>query len=119
VTHAQRTEEPAEIAHGIDQANGRRCRGVAQKLGEHGTESRMERVIRTTYYDEEDDGERHVRSRADGEKKAQAAEQHGSSGVPTALASAVGMPTVQLLGEEASQVRQGGEQRHLQIALAG
>src|SRR3981081_218415 len=98
VTQDQRTQEPAKVADGIDQADRRRCRRLAQKLSRHSPESWMERIIRGTHHGEANDRERHVRSRADGEKQRQSAKEHGSSGMPAALSCSIGMPPVKLLG---------------------
>jgi len=79
----------------------------------------MERIIRATYHGEENDREGHVLSRADGEKKPEAAEQHGDGGMPAAFPGSVGMPSVQLLSQKARQVRQGSKKCHSQVALSG
>src|SRR5713226_5951486 len=39
--------------------------------------------------------------------------------MPAAFPRAVGMPSVQLLGQEARQVRQGGQKRDFHVALTG
>src|ERR1700687_1834786 len=94
VAHDQRTQEPAKVAHGIDKADGRSCRRLAQKLSWHSPESGMERIIRGTHQGAETDRDRKVRSRADGEKKRQPAEQHRNSCMPATLAASIGMPSV-------------------------
>jgi hypothetical protein len=44
--------------------------------------------------------------------------EKGSCGMPPALAGLVGMPAIQLLGDEACRVRQSCEQGYSQIALS-
>src|SRR5258708_34062968 len=39
--------------------------------------------------------------------------------MPAAFPRAVGMPSVQVLGQEARQVRQGGQKRDFHVALTG
>src|SRR5580704_5102060 len=104
VAHDHGAQETTEIADGIDESDGGRGRRFAEKLSGHRPEGGMEGIVGGADHGEENNRESNVRSGTDGEKQAQTAEGYGYGGMPAALAGAVGVPTIPLLGEKAGQI---------------
>src|SRR5882672_8295881 len=116
VAHYQRADEPSEISDGIDQSNRSSGCGLAEEKSRHCPEARLEAVESPASHHKQKNRYGQVGTIDHREGESDATNENGHCRMPSAFASSVGVPSIQLLRDESCYVRQSGKQRHLQIA---
>src|SRR3981189_2719380 len=110
ITHHQRPHKAAKISDCIDQPDRGSCGRLTQKKRGDGPKARLKTIKRSPHQNEQADRYQGPRTIENSERKGERTEKDRDGRMPTALSSSIGMPAIQLLGDESSEVRQSSQQ---------
>src|SRR4030088_288637 len=113
ITHHQRSHKAAKVSDCIDQPDRGSRGGLTQKKRGYGPEARLKAIKRSPHQNEQANRYQGPRAIEYSERKGESTEKDRDGRMPSALSSSIGMPAIQLLSDESSEVWQSGQQCNL------
>src|ERR1700675_2840792 len=112
ITHHQRSNKSAKVSDRINQPDRGRCGRLSQKKRGYSPKARLKTVKRSPHENEQANRYQGPRAIKHSEREGESAQKDRDGRMPPALSSSIGMPAIQLLSNESSDVRQSSQQGH-------
>src|ERR1700687_228478 len=113
ISHHQRSHKAAEISDCIDQPDRCGGSGLTQKKRRYSPKTRLKAIKRSPHKNEQANGYQGPRAIEHSEREGESAQKDRDGRMPPSLSSSIGMPAIQLLSDESSDVWQSSQQGHL------